>query len=158
MLMMHAQAQLLCLLLAAPVQYLSFLPRVFPPDSSADWMVHEATFDDRSAQMAIPRGHSTARMAGAFAAQCQAKSLLLTHFRYSYLLPSSSCFSSGMFFLVSSHIIQKLLPMAFPSSFVFCLLFFVVSQTSNAVLVFNRAPATPGTWRRWKSKVPLCHG
>jgi ribonuclease BN (tRNA processing enzyme) len=25
-------------------------------------MVHEATFDDRSAQMAIPRGHSTARM------------------------------------------------------------------------------------------------
>ena len=45
-------------------------------------MVHEATFDDRSAQMAIPRGHSTARMAGAFAAQCQAKSLLLTHFRH----------------------------------------------------------------------------
>jgi ribonuclease BN (tRNA processing enzyme) len=43
-------------------------------------MVHEATFDDRSAQMAIPRGHSTARMAGAFAAQCHAKSLLLTHF------------------------------------------------------------------------------
>jgi len=36
----------------------------------------------RSAQMAIPRGHSTARMAGAFAAQCQASALLLTHFRH----------------------------------------------------------------------------
>lgn len=31
---------------------------------------------------ALPKGHSTARMAGAFAACLEAKNLLLTHFRH----------------------------------------------------------------------------
>lgn len=43
-------------------------------------VVHESTFDDASAALALPRGHSTARMAGAFAAAAGAEALILTHF------------------------------------------------------------------------------
>ncbi len=43
-------------------------------------IVHESTFDDTSAALALPRGHSTARMAGAFASAAGAERLLLTHF------------------------------------------------------------------------------
>jgi ribonuclease Z len=43
-------------------------------------VVHESTFDDASAALAAPRGHSTARMAGAFAAAAGASVLVLTHF------------------------------------------------------------------------------
>lgn len=43
-------------------------------------VVHESTFDDASAALAAPRGHSTARMAGAFAAAVGASTLVLTHF------------------------------------------------------------------------------
>jgi hypothetical protein len=35
----------------------------------------------RMQEHALPKGHSTARMAGAFAARLEAKRLLLTHFR-----------------------------------------------------------------------------
>ena len=47
-------------------------------------VVHECTFDDAQAALAIPRGHSTARMAGAFAARLQAERLVLTHFSARY--------------------------------------------------------------------------
>ena len=43
-------------------------------------VVHESTFDDATAALALPRGHSTARMAGAFAAAAGAEALILTHF------------------------------------------------------------------------------
>ena len=43
-------------------------------------VVHESTFNDASAALALPRGHSTARMAGAFAAVSGAAVLALTHF------------------------------------------------------------------------------
>lgn len=46
-----------------------------------DWVSHECTFDDSTASLAVPRGHSTARMAGAFASTLgPARHLLLTHF------------------------------------------------------------------------------
>lgn len=45
-----------------------------------DWLVHECTFDDSTAHLAVERGHSTARMAGAFASSVEARELLLTHF------------------------------------------------------------------------------
>jgi ribonuclease Z len=51
----------------------------------ATWLVHESTFDDDSAALAIPRGHSTARMAGEFARSINAKNLLLTHFSARFL-------------------------------------------------------------------------
>eukprot|EP00388_Colpodella_angusta_P025577 GDKK01003073.1.p1 GENE.GDKK01003073.1~~GDKK01003073.1.p1 ORF type:complete len:204 (-),score=21.51 GDKK01003073.1:71-682(-) len=47
---------------------------------SSDWVVHESTFDDNCDKLAVPRGHSTARMAGAFAASILAKKLIITHF------------------------------------------------------------------------------
>jgi ribonuclease Z len=53
--------------------------------ANADWLVHEATFDDASAALAVPRGHSTARMAGEFAAKLSAKALFLTHFSARHL-------------------------------------------------------------------------
>jgi ribonuclease BN (tRNA processing enzyme) len=43
-------------------------------------VVHESTFDDASEALAFPRGHSTARMAGTFAAAADAERLILTHF------------------------------------------------------------------------------
>jgi ribonuclease Z len=52
-----------------------------------DWVVHESTFNMDKQDLAIPRGHSTTRMAGAFAAQIGAKNLILTHFSARY--PSS---------------------------------------------------------------------
>ena len=48
-------------------------------------VVHEATFDDSQAALAEPRGHSTARMAGVFAATVRAERLVLTHFSARYL-------------------------------------------------------------------------
>jgi ribonuclease Z len=53
--------------------------------NSADWVVHEATYDDNGADLAVPRGHSTSRMAGAFAATVCARNLLLTHFSARHL-------------------------------------------------------------------------
>eukprot|EP00667_Euglena_gracilis_P015244 EG_transcript_15848 len=46
----------------------------------ADLLVQEATLDDATAHRAVPSGHSTARMAGAFAKQLEARRLVLTHF------------------------------------------------------------------------------
>lgn len=50
----------------------------------SDWLVHESTFDDASSHLALPRGHSTARMAGAFARSVGAKALIITHFSARY--------------------------------------------------------------------------
>jgi ribonuclease Z len=55
--------------------------------SAVDWVVHESTFNMDKQDLAIPRGHSTTRMAGAFAAHIGAKNLILTHFSARY--PSS---------------------------------------------------------------------
>jgi len=46
----------------------------------ADVLVHEATFADGQEGKAARAGHSTARMAGRFAASVNARSLVLTHF------------------------------------------------------------------------------
>lgn len=53
---------------------------VLPLGRGFSAIVHESTFDDASAALALPRGHSTARMAGAFAAAAGAELLVLTHF------------------------------------------------------------------------------
>lgn len=55
---------------------------------SPDWVVHESTFDGNNEALAIPRGHSTAKMAGQFAQSVSAKNLVLTHF--SARFPSSA--------------------------------------------------------------------
>lgn len=47
-------------------------------------VVHESTFDDKSSALALPRGHSTARMAGAFAERVRARRLIITHFSARY--------------------------------------------------------------------------
>ncbi|CUE94812.1 beta lactamase-like protein, putative [Bodo saltans] len=64
-----------------PASLISSSPR------GVDWVVHESTFNMDKQDLAIPRGHSTTRMAGAFAAQIHAKNLILTHFSARY--PSS---------------------------------------------------------------------
>lgn len=46
----------------------------------ADVLVHEATVIEQEADLASPRGHSTASTAGIFARMIDAKSLVLTHF------------------------------------------------------------------------------
>lgn len=45
-----------------------------------EWVVHESTFDGDNEKLAIPRGHSTAKMAGAFGSLIGAKNIILTHF------------------------------------------------------------------------------
>lgn len=48
---------------------------------SVDWVTHECTFDHSTEHLAVPRGHSTAKMAGTFANSLgPAKQLILTHF------------------------------------------------------------------------------
>ena len=46
----------------------------------ADIVVHESTLDQDMQDLAISNGHSTSRMAGLFAKQIKAKTLVLTHF------------------------------------------------------------------------------
>jgi len=45
-----------------------------------DYLVHESTFDGDNEKLAVPRGHSTAKMAGEFANVLRVKNLILTHF------------------------------------------------------------------------------
>lgn len=52
-----------------------------------EWVVHESTFSMARQELAVPRGHSTTAMAGAFAASIKARHLILTHFSARY--PSS---------------------------------------------------------------------
>ena len=53
---------------------------MLPLAVGADLIVHEATLKPGFESVARQRGHSTAAMAGAFARQCGAQRLLLTHF------------------------------------------------------------------------------
>lgn len=53
---------------------------MLPLAMGADLVVHEATLKPGFESVARQRGHSTAAMAGAFARQCGAQRLLLTHF------------------------------------------------------------------------------
>jgi ribonuclease Z len=53
---------------------------VLPIAKGASWVVHEATFDEAHSHLAVPRGHSTPKMAGEFAEALQAQCLILTHF------------------------------------------------------------------------------
>ena len=53
---------------------------ILPLTQDVHVLVHEATFDDAHQELALPRGHSTARMAGLFATKLNAKNLILTHF------------------------------------------------------------------------------
>lgn len=59
-------------------------PRSTTPRSVPLTLVHEATFDDTMSELAVPRGHSTARMAGEFGASLGATRVLLTHLSARY--------------------------------------------------------------------------
>ena len=50
----------------------------------ADSLIHESTFEAKKVSEALYKGHSTARMAGKFAAQVNARALILTHFSNRY--------------------------------------------------------------------------
>lgn len=52
--------------------------------TGADVLVHESTFNGAKRGEAIFKGHSTATMAGTFAADVKARSLILTHFSNRY--------------------------------------------------------------------------
>ena len=54
------------------------------PGYGADLVSHEATFSEGMEQKAMVAQHSTARMAGEFAQQLQAQTLVLTHFSARY--------------------------------------------------------------------------
>ena len=51
---------------------------------NCDIMIHECTYHETLREKAIEYGHSTARMAGMYARQSQAKMLVLTHFSPRY--------------------------------------------------------------------------
>ena len=53
-------------------------------------IVHEATFCEAQREHALPKGHSTARQAGGFAAELRAERLVLTHISQRYLPRSHS--------------------------------------------------------------------
>lgn len=55
-----------------------------PQARGAAVLVHEATFCDAQEAHALPKGHSTARQAGAFAAELGAARLVLTHLSQRY--------------------------------------------------------------------------
>jgi ribonuclease Z len=52
--------------------------------TNVDILIHEATYHAELQQKAISHGHSTAEMAGKFAAKVSAKNLILTHFSMRY--------------------------------------------------------------------------
>lgn len=60
------------------------------PCRGAACVVHEATFEDGMETEAIGKGHSTSTMAARFAASCQAKHLVLSHFSARYARTSEA--------------------------------------------------------------------
>ena len=60
------------------------MTRCAGPGYGADLVSHEATFSEGMEQKAMVAQHSTARMAGEFAQQLQAQTLVLTHFSARY--------------------------------------------------------------------------
>jgi len=57
---------------------------VAPLARGADSLVHESTFNSKKVSEALFKGHSTATMAGKFAAKVKARALILTHFSNRY--------------------------------------------------------------------------
>ena len=57
---------------------------VAPLARGADSLVHESTFNSKKVNEALFKGHSTATMAGTFAAKVKARALILTHFSNRY--------------------------------------------------------------------------
>jgi ribonuclease BN (tRNA processing enzyme) len=61
----------------------------FSIQPNVEWLIHEATFDDKKQDMAQTKGHSTSLQALDMAQQLNAKLCLLTHFsqRYRHTIP-----------------------------------------------------------------------
>ena len=64
----------------AVIQDCSDCSSCFEAAAECDLFIHESTFDEAHRENAIPRGHSTAKMAADNAVQIGAKMLMLTHF------------------------------------------------------------------------------
>ncbi len=67
-----------------------------PAARGAAVLVHEATFCDASAAHAAPKGHATARQAGALAAELRAARLVLTHLSQRYAPRSAGAAAAGV--------------------------------------------------------------
>jgi hypothetical protein len=66
------------------------------PGAGADVLSHECTFSNEDADKARVAMHSTAAMAGAFAARLQARRLVLTHFSGRYKTTGSARNSAAL--------------------------------------------------------------
>jgi len=55
-----------------------------PACHGIDLLIHESTYSHALHEKALDHGHSTAKMVGEFAARCQAKMIVLTHFSNRY--------------------------------------------------------------------------
>ncbi len=64
----------------AVIQDCSDCSACFEVAAECDLFIHESTFDEERREFAVPRGHSTAKMAARNAVEVGAKMLMLTHF------------------------------------------------------------------------------